>query len=97
MFFPPKVFLHRRAERGQQIVSVHDGVDTGVETESEDDQIGQAINRRCPRHTDNNHVMEHMQKGDLTLLFSKHEKHCIEEVDNTQPPVNAEEEEEVIL
>lgn len=78
VFFPPKILLHMRPERGQHVVGVHKDVDEGV-----DDAKESRVTTGKKLHTDpgtnwHQRMMVKMQERDLSIFFAQNKEHRVQ-------------------
>lgn len=74
VLLPPEVLLVLRAQRGQEVVGVHDDVHEGVE-EAEEGRVPAGGELHAEPHRHRHHaVVDHVQGGDVVVLLTQDEE-----------------------
>lgn len=84
---PPEVRLHMRAEGSEEVVAVHDDVNTRIDDEAEQRLSISAVRHPNPAGPDDKSVMGIMQSGYMREFLMQQKEERIEEVSYSHPKV----------
>lgn len=87
ILFPPKVLLHMRSKCSQAIIGIHYNVDNGID-ESKESRMSAGNKLGAPPNTEGQKsVMDHVQSGDVLVLFTSHKEQGVGKLDEFQQKV----------
>lgn len=87
VLLPPEVGLHLRSKCGQEVITVHDDMDSGVHDQTQQCLAIGSVGEPKPAGPSNQGVMGVMKGGDVREFLVQKEEERVEEITDANPEV----------